>query len=614
MITKEIHNAGTTAEIVREYTYDQFGNRVIINKSGYGFEARSSEVEYDTYGRFPVKNINELGHISLTENHPDLGLPVEITTANGIKTQTFYNAFGVILVQIDASGLVSKYTLKLCENDVICKAGTTTNKEYVSITTESSDGSYVTDFYDAFGRIIRRQHPTLDGKLRTTTAEYYRTLLRSVVEPATDEEPAVTTNYKYDSLGRVVEVEKVTEENTLDGNTTMVSKVVYNGLETTHINPKGQSVTYTSDSHENLTSVTDNDGNSIKYVYTDVSKPARIELPTHNVTMKYDENGRMIESNDPNEGTRKMTLNGLSEAVMTENALGQKTCYAYDKLGRMVLRTDDYQGSSEDALDACDKDESLTNRTEWLYDTKVIGQLTKVYSPEFEKHMDYDRNSRLQSVAYKIHENLFQVGYEYDAIGRMSAISYPNGFKVFKRYGEYGQQVAIQGEDGKVYWKANKQDGYGNISSFTMGNGITTKIRHNRLRTMLAEVSFESAKEDKPFDFKLVYDMANNIKSRTWIKDSNEISTEQFTYDSLNRLTGIDYGQNNLNESLSYSALGNILNKSNVGDYLYEEKDECGNATVGPNAVTSVNGQSYCYDANGNLVKNGDREIKYTSF
>ena len=38
-----------------------------------------------------------------------------------------------------------------------------------------------------------------------------------------------------------------------------------------------------------------------------------------------------------------------------------------------------------------------------------------------------------------------------------------------------------------------------------------------------------------------------------------------------------DYGQNNLNESLSYSTLGNILNKSNVGDYLYEEKDECGN-------------------------------------
>ena len=32
--------------------------------------------------------------------------------------------------------------------------------------------------------------------------------------------------------------------------------------------------------------------------------------------------------------------------------------------------------------------------------------------------------------------------------------------------------------------EANKQDGYGNIGSFTMGNGITTKIRRNRLRTI----------------------------------------------------------------------------------------------------------------------------------
>ena len=33
------------------------------------------------------------------------------------------------------------------------------------------------------------------------------------------------------------------------------------------------------------------------------------------------------------------------------------------------------------------------------------------------------------------------------------------------------------------------------------------------------------------------------------------------------------------------------------------KKKMSGNAYVGPNAVTSVNGQSYCYDANGNLVK-----------
>jgi hypothetical protein len=70
--------------------------------------------------------------------------------------------------------------------------------------------------------------------------------------------------------------------------------------------------------------------------------------------------------------------------------------------------------------------------------------------------------------------------------------------------------------------------------------------------------------------------------------------TESFTYDYLDRLTGVS---GPYTETYSFDMTGNILSK-NGAMYAYGDQ---------PHAVTSYNGTSYAYDNNGNMVTRGSQ-------
>jgi RHS repeat-associated protein len=88
-----------------------------------------------------------------------------------------------------------------------------------------------------------------------------------------------------------------------------------------------------------------------------------------------------------------------------------------------------------------------------------------------------------------------------------------------------------------------------------------------------------------------------------------------FTYDPLNRLTTLSEGTNWLQESgghvvaaapgdtlqsYAYNTIGNITNKSDIGDYTY-----AGTGYANPHAPTTINGVTHTYDNNGNLTSDG---------
>ena len=75
-------------------------------------------------------------------------------------------------------------------------------------------------------------------------------------------------------------------------------------------------------------------------------------------------------------------------------------------------------------------------------------------------------------------------------------------------------------------------------------------------------------------------------------------------YDNIYRLTSASStnainGQN-FNQTYSHNAIGNILNKSDVGNYVYN--GDQGGSYANPNAATAINGSAYTYDNNGNLT------------
>ena len=115
------------------------------------------------------------------------------------------------------------------------------------------------------------------------------------------------------------------------------------------------------------------------------------------------------------------------------------------------------------------------------------------------------------------------------------------------------------------------------------------------------------------------FDALGNLQ---WRHDTSDVTAdfkENFSYDTLNRLTSASLsgsatsayqtvGLETIN--LTYNALGNILSKTDVGSYVY-------GSNAGPHAVTSISGvknTTYHYDNNGNLLSGDGRTTSYTSF
>ena len=148
-------------------------------------------------------------------------------------------------------------------------------------------------------------------------------------------------------------------------------------------------------------------------------------------------------------------------------------------------------------------------------------------------------------------------------------------------------------------------DARGNITNELLGNGVTRSAyyEHNtgllkNLQANLGAATFQN--------LALQWDQVGNLEQRKETGNSRNL-TENFLYDNLNRLKSSQVVGSTA-QTLTFNAIGNITNKSDVGNYSY------GAGTAGPHAVTSAGGQIYVYDANGNNTSGDGRTISYTSF
>src|SRR5260221_7483852 len=97
--------------------------------------------------------------------------------------------------------------------------------------------------------------------------------------------------------------------------------------------------------------------------------------------------------------------------------------------------------------------------------------------------------------------------------------------------------------------------------------------------------------------------------------DANTNMSESFAYDGLNRLTSatVNLTPTPLAKTFSYSPIGNLLSKSDVGTYSYPAA-----GSPQPHAVMSVSGglisTAFSYDPNGNQTAGLGRSIAYSSY
>ncbi len=167
-----------------------------------------------------------------------------------------------------------------------------------------------------------------------------------------------------------------------------------------------------------------------------------------------------------------------------------------------------------------------------------------------------------------------------------------------------------------TWWRATSRDAAGRLTGHRTGNGLVTIQDYDRATGQLKTIQTGFGHGDLIRHLDYEYDALDNVLAR---RDRIQDAHETFDYDELNRLItstvdgtadGIAY---HAETTYVYDALGNMLNKSDVGTYLYgNAAKSVGNA--GPHALSHAANDEYIYDDNGSITEGGGRTITWTSF
>lgn len=262
----------------------------------------------------------------------------------------------------------------------------------------------------------------------------------------------------------------------------------------------------------------------------------------------------------------------LSEIVQPNRAVLR---FNYDEFGYLTRFTDPLFGGTFGTYD---------------YSYQTLGQyqrvLTEVSTPQVQAWLtlDYDNQNRLMSVAQAVSGTLEErqtltTNYQYDDLNRIAQIITDSTSELaqvtdfsYDNFGyanliQVGSQDDIQNNNAAQHWEIF-HDGLGRLLTITDDRDLTTRIRWDSNRELIAAISVDEA------NYIYEYDIRDNLIAYT----APNIS-ETYVYDSANRLISRTDNINRLT-SYAYDSVGNLI------------------TTIRPDETVI----SYQYDAFGNLI------------
>jgi RHS repeat-associated protein len=641
LLTQEVVEPNDTSttdplKLTTTYTYDAFGNKTSATISGLGLANRAVATAYDSRGQFPLSTTNALGHQETYIYDPRWGVMTSQTGPNGLTTTWTYDGMGRKIMETRPDGTVTEINYRWAST--AAPAAPTGSVTSYLIETEASGAPPSLAFYDNMGRAIYAfginggdfdGNPKIVGT-QTQYDSYGRAYWTSLPFYYGNTPVMAAEVTHYDILNRPLTQINADEE--ISGGF-VTSTFAYNGLVTQVTNPLGQITQTTKNSQGQVLSVVTNAGlasgspgrGETDYTYDapgDVLATAVVNSNGAAVatSFTYDLSGRKIKMIDPDMGTWTYAYDAAGELVLQTDAKNQNTTMAYDVLGRLVTRTE------------------AEGTTTWTYDTAPrgggvwLGALASVTAPNnYSESYTYDSLGRPSVTTRKINTGsiteTFTLGQAYDNVGRPSVTTYPGGYQVQNIYNAFGflQEVSQASAStnlvndtvqNQVFWQADSYSLWGGVNGCTYGNGITedTVVANTTGRVL----GFGIGLNEGVAFYGYVHDALGNLVTRN---DAATGRNETYTYDGLNRLTSsaLTIGTGGLGTAktvtIGYDSLGNILNKSDVGAYTYGNK-------AGPHAVTAAGGNSYAYDADGNMTSGSvlvsgvstPRTLAWTSF
>jgi YD repeat-containing protein len=525
------------------------------------------------------------------------GLPTRNTDANLLSVDTLYDSLGRP-TQIDAPGVPTQYIRYLTPDDQ-----SPSNDAVAMIGRYQAGAPNVQEYVDSLGRTLRVRGEGFDGRDIYTDTQYDNLGRMTAQSTPYSGSPVFTTYSGHDALGRPTQKVTPATESGEDVTTTYA----YNGLTTqiTTIASDGHNLVLSRSSNSlgQLTQTIDAKLGKTQYAYDAAGNPVVIKDAANNsIYANYDDLGRKLWVNDPNQGITHFVYNNFAELEKETDANNDTIRYELDKLGRIVSRlTPDGNAS-------------------FFWDTSKKGLLTSESVAGVSKVYSYDNLARPTAVITNIDGTPYKVETEYDAnYGRPKALRYPNDLTIALEYNSLGYLAAEKNAaSGYVYRRVTGMDDFGNITNSKLtNNSLTGSYLYSPITGQMFNSRVLKGGATQHYLDYSDYDSYGNIKTQSNLTPGIN-TTDDFVYDEMQRMTRSSISGSAIAATINYryDAVGNFKYKSDYSTtstsaYQYQS---------GTNRVTSValkagGSATFGYDNKGNQThRNNVNEVSYNVF
>lgn len=531
-----------------------------------------------------------------------------------------YNTWGNVTKKVDPDGRETLYTYASNGIDV------------VTIQQQDGSGLDTTAQYT-----YNSQHQPLtytDAAGGTTTYTYNtRGQLTSQTDPLGN-----VTSYNYDGNGYLINVTNpnghIGESYTYDAD----------GRVATDTDSQGYTRSYSYDALNRITQITYPDGTTHKFVWNKLDLASETDRLGHTTTYTYDADRNLIATTDPLGLTTQLTyypsgkLHTMTDpkgnvttwardiqgrVVATTYADGKGDTYAYDNAGRLSSKTDalgqttTYTYARDNLLAGLTYSNTVnpTANVVYHYDTNYprlvsmtdgLGTTTFGYVP-----VGIVGALKLQSVAgpFGVSDT---VSYTYDADGRVTGqtTDQPNTF-TYDALGRVSYESNALGTFANSYLGDTDQLAGEHLEavdgeSFKLTVGYDPNTGDRQLKSLTYQpVPFQSGTSPSrqlSFTHSAEHQVLSKQDALSRSLYGSYSRQYAYAYDPGSRLTAVT-----LNSSpdgqYSYDGAGNLLQYQNGATY---------SATANElNQLSTVNGTAWEYDADGNLINDGQHQYAW---
>lgn len=534
------------------YNYDRYGNVTSASVTQYHGASQKTQYVYDSYGR----------------------VAQEVNPQN-LVTKYTYDDFGNVKEMTDVRGGVTKYEYDDLGREKTVSYPDETVKTTRYIWDSSNGGVYAVQtlgtklptsktVYDAFGREVRSQVTRFDYSSVSVDKTYdeYGNLAK-VSLPFSGSTASLWNTYSYDAYNRLLEYTEASGH---------LTRYRYSG-NTTSVTTDNVTASKTNNVFGKLVSVTDPAGTIVYNLDAD-GQPNSVVAPGGVTTsFEYDICRRRTALVDPSAGRTTYEYDNGGNVAKVTDANGMVTVKVYDAYNRVV------------------KNVSPELSISYTYNT--LSDLIRVSSGNgTSKAITYDDLGRITSWRENIVDGKWlQKDYSY-VNGDVSSIRYTSQSGVlatenYKYVNSYLIGVGL--DNGKEVYRLRKENVFGQPIEISSG-GVIRSYAYDSYGFPISRMATNGFAVIQKFSYK-IDPLTGNLVSR---KDETRNLSENFRYDNINRLT------NYANATAVYDNKGNVLSRSDVGNFKYGH-------TSKPYAMTGVN-------LSKKVIPTASQDASYTSF